>query len=96
LCYACRAELEKSKEKFDVIVGDLADPVEGGPCFQLYTKSFYELIVKPETSASSSPRYSLITCQSDGKIADHLHDPIGWTCWCSHSQTSLLIDLQHP
>ncbi|CAD6219054.1 unnamed protein product [Miscanthus lutarioriparius] len=26
-----RAELEKSKEKFDVIVGDLADPVEGGP-----------------------------------------------------------------
>jgi spermidine synthase len=48
LCYACRAELEKSKEKFDVIVGDLADPVEGGPCFQLYTKSFYELIVKPK------------------------------------------------
>ncbi|XP_066394395.1 thermospermine synthase ACAULIS5-like [Miscanthus floridulus] len=32
-----RAELEKSKEKFDVIVGDLADPVEGGPCYQLYT-----------------------------------------------------------
>jgi thermospermine synthase len=31
-----------------VIVGDLADPVEGGPCYQLYTKSFYELIVKPK------------------------------------------------
>uniref|UniRef100_A0A0D9XE84 thermospermine synthase n=1 Tax=Leersia perrieri TaxID=77586 RepID=A0A0D9XE84_9ORYZ len=43
-----RAELEKSKEKFDVIVGDLADPVEGGPCYQLYTKSFYEHIVKPK------------------------------------------------
>ncbi|KAG8058579.1 hypothetical protein GUJ93_ZPchr0002g25358 [Zizania palustris] len=41
-----RAELEKSRDKFDVIVGDLADPVEGGPCYQLYTKSFYEHVVK--------------------------------------------------
>ena len=40
--------MEKSSEKFDVIVGDLADPVEGGPCYQLYTKSFYEHIVKPK------------------------------------------------
>ncbi|RLM85080.1 thermospermine synthase ACAULIS5-like [Panicum miliaceum] len=43
-----RVELEKSREKFDVIVGDLSDPVEGGPCYQLYTKSFYEHIVKPK------------------------------------------------
>lgn len=43
-----KAELEKSCEKFDIIVGDLADPVEGGPCYQLYTKSFYEQILKPK------------------------------------------------
>ncbi|GLT25621.1 hypothetical protein SLA2020_007410 [Shorea laevis] len=43
-----KAELEKRTEKFDVIVGDLADPVEGGPCYQLYTKSFYERILKPK------------------------------------------------
>ncbi|XP_021855783.2 thermospermine synthase ACAULIS5 [Spinacia oleracea] len=42
-----KAELEGRKEKFDIIVGDLADPVEGGPCYQLYTKSFYETILKP-------------------------------------------------
>lgn len=42
-----KAELEKRQEKFDIIVGDLADPVEGGPCYQLYTKSFYEKILKP-------------------------------------------------
>ncbi|PON54848.1 S-adenosyl-L-methionine-dependent methyltransferase, partial [Parasponia andersonii] len=35
-------ELEKSEEKFDVIVGDLADPLEGGPCNDLYTKYFYQ------------------------------------------------------
>lgn len=43
-----RAELEKREEKFDIIVGDLADPVEGGPCYQLYTKSFYQNILKPK------------------------------------------------
>lgn len=30
-----------------MIIGDLADPIEGGPCYQLYTKSFYEFTVKP-------------------------------------------------
>ncbi|XP_012832447.1 PREDICTED: thermospermine synthase ACAULIS5-like [Erythranthe guttata] len=43
-----RAELERREETYDVIIGDLADPIEGGPCYQLYTKSFYELIVKPK------------------------------------------------
>ncbi|GFS37995.1 S-adenosyl-L-methionine-dependent methyltransferases superfamily protein [Actinidia rufa] len=43
-----KAELEQRNEKFDIIVGDLADPVEGGPCFQLYTKSFYDQILKPK------------------------------------------------
>ncbi|XP_022731055.1 thermospermine synthase ACAULIS5-like [Durio zibethinus] len=43
-----KAELEKRNEKCDIIVGDLADPVEGGPCYQLYTKSFYEKILKPK------------------------------------------------
>ncbi|PON80106.1 Polyamine biosynthesis domain containing protein [Parasponia andersonii] len=42
-----RAELEHREKLYDVIVGDLADPIEGGPCYKLYTKSFYELIVKP-------------------------------------------------
>ncbi|WCJ29355.1 Polyamine aminopropyltransferase [Euphorbia peplus] len=43
-----KAELEKRKnEKYDIIIGDLADPVEGGPCYQLYTKSFYQSILKP-------------------------------------------------
>ncbi|KAF9615021.1 hypothetical protein IFM89_021592 [Coptis chinensis] len=47
-----KAELEKREEKFDLIVGDLADPVEGGPCYQLYTKSFYEKILKPKLNDS--------------------------------------------
>ncbi|KAL6274422.1 hypothetical protein ACE6H2_025114 [Prunus campanulata] len=40
-------ELEKTEEKFDVIVGDLPDPIEGGPCNDLYTKPFYEQVIKP-------------------------------------------------
>jgi thermospermine synthase len=27
---------------FDVIILDLSDPLDGGPCYQLYTTSFYE------------------------------------------------------
>ncbi|CAM6123473.1 unnamed protein product [Calypogeia fissa] len=41
-----RAELERREEQFDIIVGDLADPVDGGPCFKLYTQSFYERVLK--------------------------------------------------
>ena len=40
--------LERQPEKFDVIISDLADPHEGGPCNHLYTKSFYEEGIKPK------------------------------------------------
>ena len=30
-----RAQLEKAEGPFDVIIGDLADPVFGGPCYQV-------------------------------------------------------------
>ncbi|XP_029130732.1 thermospermine synthase ACAULIS5-like [Cajanus cajan] len=42
-----RKELEKSEEKFDVIIGDLPDPDESGPV-HIYTKSFYENVAKPK------------------------------------------------
>ncbi|XP_021897126.1 thermospermine synthase ACAULIS5-like [Carica papaya] len=42
-----RVELESRTDGHDVIIGDLADPIEGGPCYKLYTKSFYEFTVKP-------------------------------------------------
>jgi spermidine synthase len=36
-------DAKKSPPKFDVIIMDLDDPLEGGPCYQLYTKEFYEM-----------------------------------------------------
>merc|ERR1739848_687182 len=38
------AGLRDASEPFDIIVLDLADPIQGGPCWNLYTKSFYELV----------------------------------------------------
>lgn len=32
------AQLANYPGKFDVIIGDLADPLDGGPCYQLYTQ----------------------------------------------------------
>lgn len=41
-----RAQLEAHADgAFDVIIGDLADPVYGGPCYQLYTQEFYRDVV---------------------------------------------------
>jgi len=36
--------LEESECKFDVIILDLADPMEEGPCYLLYTVRFYEMV----------------------------------------------------
>ncbi|XP_028215010.1 uncharacterized protein LOC114397085 [Glycine soja] len=33
-----RVELEARDESYDVIIGDLPDPIDGGPCYKLYTK----------------------------------------------------------
>lgn len=36
--------LEQRDLKFDVIIMDLDDPLEGGPCYQLYTTEFYTFL----------------------------------------------------
>lgn len=43
-----KAQLQQSAGKFDVIIADLADPVYGGPCYQLYTQDFYRDVVQPK------------------------------------------------
>ncbi|OGN99523.1 MAG: spermidine synthase [Chloroflexi bacterium RBG_13_52_12] len=39
-----RDYLEKSKDKFDVIIIDLPDPIEEGPASMLFTQEFYRLV----------------------------------------------------
>merc|ERR1712070_350849 len=41
-----KAWIEKSDLMFDVIIMDLDDPLEGGPCYQLYTTEFYQMLSK--------------------------------------------------
>jgi len=38
--------LEESEQGYDVIILDLADPVEEGPCYLLYTVKFYQMVKK--------------------------------------------------
>ena len=38
-----RAYLASPGEKFDVMVMDLVDPLEGGPAYLLYTRQYYEI-----------------------------------------------------
>ena len=39
-----KAVLEQASTGFDVIIMDLDDPLEGGPCFQLYSTEFYSMV----------------------------------------------------
>lgn len=39
-----RKFLEKNKEKFDVIIIDIPEPVEEGPAYLLYTEEFYRMV----------------------------------------------------
>jgi len=39
-----RGFLEKSADKFDIIVIDLPDPIEEGPAYRLFTREFYLLV----------------------------------------------------
>jgi len=41
-----RRWLETHDEVFDVIIIDLSDPIEEGPCYRLYTKEFYSLVTR--------------------------------------------------
>ncbi len=41
-----RKYLEDTRQKFDVIIMDLVDPMEGGPAYLLYTKEFYTAVKK--------------------------------------------------
>lgn len=40
-----RQYLEKSKEKYDVIIIDLPDPIEQGPAYLLFTQEFYRIVL---------------------------------------------------
>lgn len=40
------AEVLEKQGKFDVIISDLPDPYAGGPCFELYTKEFYQNLIE--------------------------------------------------
>ncbi|MFH1612173.1 MAG: polyamine aminopropyltransferase [bacterium] len=39
-----RKYLEENSEKFDLIIGDLPEPLEGGPAYLLYTQEFYKSV----------------------------------------------------
>ncbi len=40
-----RRYLEKTAESFDIIFLDLPEPFAGGPCYLLYTKEFYKVVL---------------------------------------------------
>lgn len=52
--------------KFDVIIMDLDDPLEGGPCYQLYTSEFYSTL-----KAKLNPGGIIVTQSGQSGIKQH-------------------------
>ena len=48
-----REYLAKSKEKYDIIIIDLPDPIEEGPAYRLFTKEFYNIVLGRLTGTAS-------------------------------------------
>lgn len=104
-----RAELENRKERYDVIIGDLADPIEGGPCYKLYTKSFYELTVKPRLNhggifVTQVSGYKQVCAYVGAYVLmngkEKIHSPrsfsskfVGWASWNFQPHRSILLHL---
>lgn len=78
--------VQNSREKFDVIIADLSDPIEAGPSYKLYTKEFYERVkelleaggvfVTQATSPVGSPKAHAVvynTIKSVFKFAAYYH-----------------------
>lgn len=71
-----KAWLERSDLMFDIIIMDLDDPLEGGPCYQLYTKEFYAMC-----KAKMNPGGILVTQSGQSGIKAHtlVFSPINCT-----------------
>jgi len=61
-----KAWLERCESKFDVIIMDLDDPLEGGPCYQLYTAEFYSFL-----KSRLNPGGVLVTQSGQSGIKQH-------------------------
>jgi len=61
-----KIRMEQTPIMFDVIIMDLDDPLEGGPCYWLYTKEFYQTI-----KSKLNPGGVLVTQSGQAGIKQH-------------------------
>jgi spermidine synthase len=61
-----RGFLERSSDRFDVLVLDLPDPMEGGPAYQLYTLGFYQML-----RSRLNPGGCLVTQSGPAGVLNH-------------------------
>jgi len=103
-----RSQLEVWPHKFDVIIGDLADPLDGGPCYQLYTQvgdglqiSTAEEIVGDFFLSGNSPSHFCCPgvlqerCIGAAQPRGHFHHTVG-PCWIQQLHRGLHLHPQDP
>ncbi len=74
----CKKYLEEYEGTFDVIVLDLADPVEAGPAFPIWTKEYYTTCAEklsPDGAGHTVISRSL-SCLPARSVHDNKHVPV--------------------
>ncbi|KAL3933736.1 MAG: hypothetical protein SGPRY_000153 [Prymnesium sp.] len=84
-----KAVLEKGGT-YDVIIMDLDDPLEGGPCYQLYTTEFYQMIKSKLNPGKFSEPYHLYPSAHPHSC----HDPFLYLSPTSTPQLFLVTNLK--
>lgn len=71
-----KAYLEDREDKYDIIILDLADPLEGGPCYLLYTQNFYKM-----AKSKLNPGGILVTQSGPAGMTfhDEVFSPVNFT-----------------
>ena len=73
------AEVLEKQGKFDVIIADLPDPFAGGPCFELYTKEFYQNLMEnnlTEEGIFVTQSYTLELEKEENEVFTAIHNTL--------------------
>lgn len=61
-----KAQLEQAEGLFDIIIGDLADPLEGGPCYQVRLHTDNSIIIDSHEHGKSGCWWWMLMVEVDG------------------------------
>jgi len=71
-----RKFVERKKERFDLVIIDISEPIEGGPAYLLYTKEFYEMVGEILTGEGRMVTQACSASITQGTLFSTIHNTL--------------------